>query len=210
MAPLDDAGASGPAPGRQKPASFSLETFVWRLPEGFAILDRDGVVQFANLTFLDMVQAGLESAVVGKNARVWFNRPGTGLRVILNLVEQHGVVRSLRTTLESELGMHAEVEISAVGDQIDRPRFFGLIVRDVMSHGGPRDDRLRAVGPEFADASRHRSRRPSGHRSRPSSGSVWSTRWPSARGNRTAAARSLGISRQSLYTKLKKYGLDRY
>ena len=68
------------------------------MPEGFAIVDRDGVVKFANPTFLDLVQAGVESAVVGKNAKIWFTRPGTGLRVILNLVEQHGVVRSLRTT----------------------------------------------------------------------------------------------------------------
>ena len=95
-------------------------------------------MRFANLTFLDMVQAGVESAVDGKNAGQWFNRPGTGLKVILNLVEQHGVVRALRTTLESELGLHADVEVSAVGDQIDRPRFFGLVVRDAATPAGIR------------------------------------------------------------------------
>jgi transcriptional regulator PpsR len=207
MAPLDEAGVTAHVLDR-KSAPFSLETFVWRLPEGFAILDREGVVQFVNLTFLDMVQAGLESAVVGKNAKVWFNRPGTGLRVILNLVEQHGAVRSLRTTLESELGVHSEVEISAVGDQIDRPRFFGLIVREVTSQGRPG-----AVSagrpPEFAGVATSLETAV-----RSSVEAVERQRLVAALaefgGNRTAAARSLGISRQSLYTKLKKYGLDRY
>ena len=208
MATLDEAGVTAHVLDR-KSAPYSLETFVWRLPEGFAILDRDGVVQFANLTFLDMVQAGLESAVVGKNAKVWFNRPGTGLRVILNLVEQHGAVRSLRTTLESELGMHSGVEISAVGDQIDRPRFFGLIVRDVMPNGRQSETVSASGFPEIGGVATSLETAV-----RSSVEAVERQRLVDAlaqfAGNRTVAAKSLGISRQSLYTKLKKYGLDRH
>jgi len=208
MARLDEVPLAGPGVDR-KPEPFSLDAFVWRLPEGLAIVDRDGIVRFANLTFLDMVQAGVESAVQGKNAGQWFNRPGTGLKVILNLVEQHGVVRGLRTTLESELGLYADVEVSAVGDQIDRPRFFALVVREATSPAGLRPVESAATVGE--------------------KGSSWTSLEAAVRssvevverqrlvdalaqcvGNRTAAARSLGISRQSLYTKLKKYGLDRH
>jgi transcriptional regulator PpsR len=206
MAPLTEAETAGRTPDRDG-ASLALETFVQRLPEGFAILDRDGVVRLANHTFLDLVQAGVESAVIGKNAKLWFTRPGTGVRVILDLVEQHGTVRSLRTTLEGELGMSSEVEVSAVGDQDDRPRYFALIVRDVVSHAKPRDDTsaLASLIGSFSGTTL-------GTAVRTSVEAVERQRLSDAlaqsRGKRTAAAKTLGISRQSLHAKLKKYRLE--
>ena len=110
------------------------------MPDGFVIVDRDGQVRQVNHTFLDLVQAGVEGAVVGQNIKRWLSRPGTGIRVIMNLVEQHGTVRAMRTTLEGELGASTEVEVSAVGDQVNRPLHFGLVIRDVASRGGERGE----------------------------------------------------------------------
>ena len=205
MAPLVEAESDGQVVDREE-APFSLDAFIGRLPEGFAILDREGVVRFANHTFLDLVQAGVESAVVGKNARLWFTRPGTGVRVILSLVEQHGAVRSLRTKLEGDLGVNTEVEVSAVGDQDDRPRYFALIVRDVASQSRSRDEdsALTSLVGGFAGTSLESAVRSSIE-------AIERQRLVDALsqsgGNRTAAAKDLGISRQSLHTKLKKYRL---
>ncbi len=188
-------------------APFSLDAFIRRLPEGFVVLDRDGVVRLANHTFLDLVQVGVESAIIGKNAKVWFTRPGTGLRVLLNLVEQHGLVRSLRTTLEGDLGACADVEISAVGDQDDRPSYFALIVRDVVSHVGSREDAV-----PFTTLFGSPSGTSLETAVRTSVEAVERQRLVDALarsgGNRTSAAKTLGISRQSLHTKLKKYRLQ--
>ncbi len=205
MSTLAEAELPGQVPDREE-APFSLEAFVRRLPEGFVILDREGVVKFANHTFVDIVQAGVESAVVGKNAKVWFTRRGTGLRVILSLVEQHGVVRSLRTKLEGDLGVSTEVEVSAVGDQNDRPRYFALILRDVASHVGSRGEAsaLTNLVGSFSGVSLElavRSSIEAIERQRLIDALAQSG------GNRTAAAKDLGISRQSLHTKLKKYRL---
>ena len=205
MAPLAETLSPGQVSDRDE-AAFSLEAFVRRLPEGFAIVDRDGVVKFANLTFLDLVQAAVESAVIGKNAKIWFNRPGTGLRVILSLVEQHGVIRSLRTHLEGNLGVTTEVEVSAVADQDDRPRYFALIIRDVVSHTRSREEAsaLTALLGGASGGSLESAVRSSVE-------AVERQRLADAlsqfSGNRTAAAKGLGISRQSLHTKLKKYRL---
>ena len=57
MALLAEAKTTGrPLEGDR--ASPSVEAIVQRLPDGFAILDGDGVVRLANPTFLDLVQAG--------------------------------------------------------------------------------------------------------------------------------------------------------
>jgi transcriptional regulator PpsR len=205
MAPLAETSLSGHVRDREE-APFSLEAFIRRLPEGVVIVDRDGVVKFANPTFLDLIQAGVERAVVGKNAKNWFTRPGTGLRVILSLVEQHGVVRSLRTHLEGDLGATTEVEVSAVADQDDRPRYFALIIRDVVSHARSREEAsaLTTLLGGAAGASLESAVRSSVE-------TVERQRLADALsqsgGNRTAAAKALGISRQSLHTKLKKYRL---
>ena len=71
-------GASEPSSraGGREGERFSVEDFVQRMPDGFAIVDRAGVVRHANHTFLDLVQAGVESAVIGQNIKRWLSRPG--------------------------------------------------------------------------------------------------------------------------------------
>jgi transcriptional regulator PpsR len=205
MAPLPEADLASAIEPKEE--AFSLENFVWRMPEAFAVVDRDGVVRYANMTFLDLVQSGAAGAVIGRNAKHWFTRPGMGMRVILNLVERHGVVRSLKTELEGELGMSAEVEVSAVGDEVDRPRYFGLLIRDLTSQANLAAEDSTALKPSgrFAGISLEAAVRSSievVERERLIDALAESN------GNRAAAAKSLGISRQSLYTKLKKYTLQ--
>ncbi len=206
LAAIEDPGGSGAAD--RESDRFSVESFVQRMPDGFVIVDRDGLVQQANHTFLDLIQAGVESAVVGQNIKRWLSRPGTGIRVIMNLVDQHGTVRAMRTTLEGELGANTEVEISAVGDQVSRPSYFGLVLRDVTSHTREREE------PAFPRSALidERPDRPLGNVVRSSVAAIERERighaLAQAEGNRTRAAKSLGLSRQSLHAKLKKYSLQ--
>ena len=102
--------------------------------------------------------------------------------------------------------MTTEVEVSAVADQDDRPRYFALIVRDVVSHARSREQAsaLTTVLGGASGASLESAVRSSVE-------AVERQRMADALsqsgGNRTAAAKALGISRQSLHTKLKKYRL---
>jgi transcriptional regulator PpsR len=200
MAPLRD-----PEPNRLAEIPFSLDELIGRLPEGFLVVDREGVVVHANATFADLVQVGSESAVIGKNARQWLSKPGTGLRGVMNLVEDNGSVRGLRTTLEGELGVSLDVEISAIGDQPARSHHFGLLVRDVASQALARESQsLWTLVESLPDASL-------GNVVRSSVEVIERQKivdaLESAAGNRTLAAKGLGLSRQSLYAKLKRYKL---
>src|SRR5271166_1546595 len=140
MAPLAGTAEPGrPVDEGRDTDRFSVESFVQRMPDAFVIVDRQGLVKLANPTFLDLVQAGVESAVIGQNVKRWLSRPGAGAPDVMDLVERHGSVRAMKTTLEGELGASTEVEISAVGDHAGRPSFFGLVIRDAMSRAPVRD-----------------------------------------------------------------------
>jgi DNA-binding NtrC family response regulator len=113
--------------------------------------------------------------------------------------------------LEGELGSATEVEVSAVGDRTSHPKTFGLLMRDVSPREtrsdpsanfeirdnsdsvAPLRDTLEAAVKASVEAIERR---------------YLEEALATARGNRTLAARHLGLSRQTLHVKLNKYKLD--
>jgi transcriptional regulator PpsR len=209
MAPLLGSASALPAPETgQGEERFSVEDFVQRMPDGFAIVDRHGLLMHANPTFLDLVQVGAEGAVIGQNIKRWLSRPGAGIAVIMDLVERHGSVRAMKTTLEGELDASTEVEVSAAGDRVGKPNFVGLVLRDVTM----RAPALNAMPVEAAPAGAS-SDLPLESMVRSSIETIERRRIIDALaqtgGNRTLAAKALRLSRQSLHAKLKKYRLGK-
>jgi len=192
---------------QQTLATVSSDGIIQRMPDGFVIIDREGVVQRANHTFLDLVQIGAESAVAGEKIERWLSHPGAGIALILNLVRQHGGVRLLTTMIYGDLGSNTQVEISAVGDKADQPAYFGLLLRDVTTRladgrnqagSGPLEVYAEGFSLEqLVSASTEAIER-----------KAIIAALDLCKGNITNAAKRLGLSRQSLHSKLKKYVLD--
>lgn len=197
-------GADAPAPERV--AAPNIEELVQRMPDGFLVVDREGAVRRANNTFLDLAQVGAESAILGQKAKRWLNRPGCDIGFILGMVQRHGSVRMLATQLEGELGSTTEVEVSAVGDTQGSPEFVGLLVRDIgMRDRGdavPRPGLAGGTSEPMSLEARVRSSVEAIERS------TIVAALEKHNGHRTAAAKYLGLSRQSLHAKLKKYGFE--
>lgn len=206
------AAAMAPA-AREAPETPSVEALVDRSPDAFAVLDREGVIRRANRAFLDLVQVGAEAMVLGERLGRWLGRPGADLTVLLANLARHGVVRLFATTIQGELGGETSVEISATGDAEVDPRYFGVTIRDVgrrLAPVAPGADRLGAVLGSLTDQI--------GKTTLPAlvkeTVGVVERHYVEAAlaltgGNRTAAAELLGLSRQSLYAKLDRYGLAR-
>ncbi len=108
-----------------------LDGFVDQLPDAFIVIDRDGIIRRANRAFLDLVQVGVEGAVLGERLGRWLSRPGADLSVLLANLHRHGSVRLFATAIHGELSGETEVEISAVGNAGERPRYIALLMRDV-------------------------------------------------------------------------------
>jgi transcriptional regulator PpsR len=203
LTPMRDAG--DPAVARQIP----IAAFIDRLPDGFVVVDRDGIVRAANGAFLDLVQLGAEAAATDRKLTRWLSSPGADAAVVMSLIRKHGDLRRFQTRIDGELGQSTPVEITAVGDEAEQPSYFGLLIRD-MSHApgaaspetGESDTSFTALDNRTLEAIVRLSTETIERQAIVAA-------LGECGGNRTAAARRLGLSRQGLHAKLKKYGLER-
>jgi transcriptional regulator PpsR len=196
--------------GRRRDEFADLDRLVEGLPDGLVVIDRDLVVRWANRAFLDLVQVGSDGGVLGQRLDRWMNRPGADLRVLLANLRRNGSVRLFATTLQGQFGTVADVEISASGDLEQAPHHVCVMARDVgrrlSTAQSTRADilngsaALQAGTTSLRDLVRDAVRVVERHYIEETLDMV--------EGNRTAAAELLGLSRQSLYTKLNRHGIE--
>lgn len=188
-----------------------IEDLLARIPDGFVVVDREGVILRANRAFLDLVEVGSETSVTGERLGRWLSRPGADLTVLLANVQRHGVVRLFSTAIQGTLGTETEVELSAAGDADLTPDHFGILLRTVgqrlphppLSHQSPSFTGVDS--PQIGKAPlRKLVQTAIGAVERDYIEATLSL----TGGNRTAAAELLGLSRQSLYAKINRYRLS--
>jgi transcriptional regulator PpsR len=187
--------------------SAGLAGLVQAMPDGFVVLDRAGVILEANPSFLRLVEMTEEGAIVGHRLDRWLGRGADDLDALLSALRRRGAVRLYSTTLRGENSGRVDVEISAGGAADEDPAFVGVVVRELARRNPTAGPGSAPALPALNDGStplktlvqaavavveRH----------------YVETALRITDGNRTAAAERLGLSRQSLYAKLNRYGLD--
>ncbi|MBI5114012.1 MAG: transcriptional regulator PpsR [Rhodovulum sp.] len=199
-----------PLPMPTQADRLSVEDLIERMPDGFVVINQEGVIRRTNQAFLDLVEVGAKGLVVGERLGRWLWRPGADLTVLLANVHRQRFVRLFSTTIHGELGASTEVEISAAGTGEAGNPHIGVILRDVARRLPPAEDANRlisALGPLTEQIGKTSLRK----LVRDTIGVVERhyvrAALDLAGGNRTAAAELLGLSRQSLYAKLNRYDL---
>jgi transcriptional regulator PpsR len=180
-------------------------------PDSFVITDVAGTVTYANRAFLDLVQLTSDEQVRGDDIGTWIGRPGADFDVFVTMLKRNGAVRLALTSARGVHGLSTEVEVSAAWlPDSDHPSI-GFMLRDV--------GRRLAVGPQGArDLTRAVEQLTSlvGRVSlrelvRDTTDLVERHFIEAALeltdDNRTSAAEVLGVSRQSLYVKLRRHRL---
>jgi transcriptional regulator PpsR len=181
-----------------------------KLPDAFVIIDRDGIVQQANIAFLDLVEAGSEAVVLGARLDRWLDHSGNDLGVALELIRNHGMVVTLPSVIQGEFGARVAIELSASSDD----DMIGVLIRDVSRRaadvkvaetGTPLQATLRALELDVGVITLHEALDETvtaveRHFIR--------TALDRTSGNRKAAAAMIGLSRQSLYLKMNRYALE--
>jgi transcriptional regulator PpsR len=207
LAPVEG-GKPATGTGRKR---VVLNEIIDAAPDGFVVLDDTGVISQANKAFLDLVEVTSAESVVGESASRWLWRPGADLAVLLANLKRHHVVRLFSTTIHGELGTETDVEISVAETSEGEPRRLYMVVRDVGRRlQTPMDDRqlLTALAPVSEQLGKVPLRRVVDDTVGVVERQHIKAALEAAKGNRTVAAEILGLSRQSLYAKLKRYGLD--
>lgn len=206
---LARAGPLQATPFRNEPVS--VDELAQRAPDGCVVVDGQGRILRANNAFLDMAQMSSESAVVGERLRRWLSQPGADATLLLSGIQKNGAVRLFSSRITGELGTATDVEISGVGNSDADATLFLVLIRDVSQRLRDRKEgshpgfELTSLAQQVGTMSLHEL-------VRDTTGLVERHYIDAALamtgGNRTAAAEILGLSRQSLYVKLNRYGID--
>lgn len=179
--------------------------------DGIVFADGEGNIRAANEAFLNLTDTANMAAVRGRSLTDFLARGAVDLRVLLDNVKRTGQLRLYATRLTTDFMGQIAVEISATWLN-DRPNpVLVLVVRDASraetlrrpAFGQPDDgvrnvmelvgsSTLKDIVAETTDVIEKM---------------CIETALELTRNNRVAAAEMLSLSRQSLYVKLRKYGL---
>ncbi|MGJ0503392.1 MAG: transcriptional regulator PpsR [Methylocystis sp.] len=182
-----------------------------RLPDAFALTDSNRRIVAANAAFVELAQAGSAEQLRGEPIERWIGRPGVDSDVLFANLQTHGVVRHFSTIFRGQYGSSEDVELSAVEVADGARHYLGFSIRNAGWRAG-RDrlggHELPRTAEQFADLV---GRVPLKNLVRETTDLIERLCIEAAleltRDNRASAAEMLGLSRQGLYTKLRRYGL---
>ena len=194
-------------------AKLKLLKLIENAPDGFVVVGPDERVIAANAAFCEMVQLSSEEQARDQPLDRWLGRPGVDMDVLLANLRQRGAVRLFATVLRGEFGDTVDVEISAVTVVNGGQPCFGFAIRNVGR-------RPQASSPSQLPKQLPRSveqltelvgRIALKDLVREATDVIEKLCIEAALeltgDNRASAAEMLGLSRQSLYVKLRRYGL---
>ena len=198
-------------PGVDGARALALTLAAERMPDGLLLTDTDGRVLTANAAFINLVQLASEEPLRGESLARWLGRPGVDLNVMLATLRQQGSVRLFATALRSEQGAEAEVEISAVSlPELDPPAL-AFLVRHVGRRLSVASHSVKTAPRSVEQLAQLVGRMPLKDLVRESSDLIERLCIEAAlqltQNNRASAAEMLGLSRQSLYVKLRRFGM---
>ena len=188
-----------------------LAELLQQAPDAFVVTDTEGRVLQVNRAFLDLTQAANDEVVRGESLDRWLGRSGVDLNVLVSNLRQHGSVRLFATQLRGEYGNVTDVEISAVAAMSATPPCLGFTIRDVGRRLLPLATGDRELPRSAGQMTELVGRVPLKDIVRDTTDLIEQLCIEAALkltgDNRASAAEMLGLSRQSLYVKLRRFGL---
>lgn len=181
------------------------------MPDAFVMVDRQKRIVAANHAFVELVGAASVEQITGQPLSEFVGRPGIDLELIEEQLVKRGFACNVSSVVGDREGFEGEpIELSAVRIGGDEP-YSGYIIRPIAR-------RLRDLPPGTRDLPRSVEQLTDqvGRMSlkdivRESSDLIEQLCIEAAlsytSNNRASAAEILGLSRQSLYSKLHRYGL---
>ncbi len=179
-----------------------------QMPDAFVVTDADRNVLTANPSFCDMVNVPNVSQVEGMKFDTFFERPNVDCNVLLANVREHNVVRRFATSIKTHFGQPVNVEIAACQFEFDDVTVMGFALRptnNLVMGSEIEHENISRSNEQIANLVGHMSLRDIVKETTEMIEQLCiETALELTQNNRASAAQMLGVSRQSLYSKLGK------
>jgi len=184
---------------------------VERSSDAFAVTDLDGHVLTANRAFLDIAELASQDQVRGQPISNWIGRPGADFPIFYSMLKKNGAVRLIGTVARGAHGGQSEIEVSAVWVPEGEEPCIGFSIRDIGRRLATNPQGARDLSRAVEELTSLVGRVSLRDLVRDTVDLVERHFIQAAldltNDNRTSAAEVLGVSRQSLYVKLRRHRL---
>ena len=206
---IEQTDGEAPSPGELFQSLFA------RFPTAMVVTHSNFEIISANRAFVDLIQLSLEENAVGQQLERFVGERGVDTSVLrVGLLEQ-GTVREFASTVTTAFGEQAEIDLDAAAARFGPEEYFLFMLH-------PRENARRAAGAAFTadrDEGEMAERIVAGVGRLSMKEIVRDVTDRVERlcienalrltgNNRASAAEMLGVSRQNLYDKLRRFGID--
>ncbi len=193
-------------------AAARLRQHFDRAADGMVLTQSDGSITRANRAFLELAQLADEAQCHGEPLDTWLGRAGVEFNVALTSLRQSGSLRLLATHLRGAYGATTEIEVSAVAlDPENADAGYGFVIRNIEKRLTTSPRMPSELPRSVAQLTEMIGRVPLRDLVRETTDVIEKLSIEAALeltgDNRASAAEMLGLSRQSLYVKLRRFGL---
>lgn len=182
-----------------------------RLPDAFVVTDDAFAILAHNDAFLDLARIASAEQARGLILSGMVGRPGIDWAVLMDALETAGVASNFSTVLRSAYGDQEDVEIAAVAAEENGRAIYGFSIRSVTRREAEQPRANGDLPRSAADMSQLVGRVSMKEIVRDTTDLVERLCIEAAldltSNNRASAAELLGLSRQSLYSKLHRFGM---
>jgi transcriptional regulator PpsR len=199
-----------PVPGLHTESSAVLSEAMEHFPDGWLLTDPTGTVKSINEEGMALLGLTASSQVIGQAFERWLQRGAVDWGVLNTSLKQHLPVRNFATEVRTLSGMTLPVEVSAV--YLSKPEpLYAFFVRDMDRRMQAGSAASQTQPHPFAELSQLVGRRPIkdivGETVDTIERMCIEAALELTHNNRASAAEMLGLSRQSLYVKLRRFGI---
>jgi transcriptional regulator PpsR len=183
------------------------------MPDGFVVTGENGRILSANAAFFEMVQRAGENQVVGEPLDRWVGRPGVDLNIMLATLREHRTIKNFSTIVRADFGPPEEALVTAVAALDGKVPCLGFTIRSVSARAlsSPPAGTMTRSAEQLRELV---GRVPLKDLVQEAADMIERLCIVAALdvsgNNRASAAQLLGLSRQGLYSKMRRHALAEF
>ena len=180
--------------------------------DGFIICSTNGVILTSNNTFVSMSQSKQKESVLGKSLEIWLGRANIDLKIILGTVREYGSIKNYTSTITAEDGSGPiDVQISALSFNSGKLSLIAVGIHQITRVSRQAEDKRDSVSKDARELTQLVGKVPLKQIVTETTDIIEKLCILAAldltMSNRASAAELLGLSRQGLYIKMRRFGI---